>query len=84
MEQHPLPKLIADGLYVTLNSDDPPMFNTTLTNEYLTVAEVFGMDEAALTGLVINGVRASRLSESEKAEMEAEFKREFERLKTPL
>ena len=26
---HPLPKLLAEGLYITLNSDDPPMFNTT-------------------------------------------------------
>ena len=84
MEQHPLPKLIADGLYVTLNSDDPPMFNTTLTNEYLTMARVFGMDVEALTGLVLNGVRASRLPESEKAEMEAKFKREFESLKETI
>ena len=82
MEQHPLPKLIADGLYVTLNSDDPPMFNTTLTNEYLTAARVFGMGADALTGLVIKGVRASRLSQAEKVEMEAKFTREFERLKT--
>ncbi|MBA3874008.1 MAG: adenosine deaminase [Anaerolineae bacterium] len=80
MEQHPLPKLIAEGLYVTLNSDDPPMFNTSLTNEYLTAARVFGMDVDVLTGLVINGVRASRLSDAQKSEMEAKFKREFDRL----
>ncbi|MEP6984891.1 MAG: adenosine deaminase [Chloroflexota bacterium] len=80
MEQHPLPKLIAEGLCVTLNSDDPPMFNTSLTNEYLTAARVFGMDVDVLTGLVINGVRASRLSDAQKSEMEAKFKREFDRL----
>lgn len=80
MEQHPLPKLIADGLYITLNSDDPPMFNTTLTNEYLTAARVFGMGVDALTGLVLNGVRASRLPDVQKQAMEANFKREFEKL----
>ncbi len=84
MESHPLPKLIAEGLYVTLNSDDPPMFNTTLTNEYVVAAQVFGMDVEALTGLVINGVRASRLPDGEKADMEAEFKREFARLRQEI
>jgi adenosine deaminase len=84
IEEHPLPRLIAEGLYVTLNSDDPPMFNTTLTNEYLTAARVFGMDADALTGLVLNGVRASRLPDEAKAQMEAEFVREFKRLTTIL
>ena len=84
MEQHPLSRLIADGLYVTLNSDDPPMFNTTLTNEYLTAARVFGMDVDALTGLVINGVRASRLPDTEKQAMETRFKQAFGKLATEL
>ena len=42
--EHMLPQLMQDGLYVTLNSDDPPMFNTTLTNEYIQAAEVGGFD----------------------------------------
>jgi len=33
--EHPLPRLLDAGLYVTLNSIDPPMFGTTLTDEYL-------------------------------------------------
>ena len=28
---HPLPRMLEAGLFVTLNSDDPPMFGTTLT-----------------------------------------------------
>jgi len=31
LASHPLPRLLAEGLFVTLNSDDPPMFGTTLT-----------------------------------------------------
>jgi hypothetical protein len=42
------------------------------------------MDADTLTGLVINGVRASRLLEAEKAEMEAKFKREFEKLSVQI
>ena len=37
LEKHPLPRLLDEGLYVTINSDDPPMFNTSLTNEYLQI-----------------------------------------------
>jgi adenosine deaminase len=43
---HSLPKLIAAGLSVTINSDDPPMFNTTLTREYKLVSDVLGYGEA--------------------------------------
>ncbi len=66
LAEHPLPRLLAAGLYVTLNSDDPPMFNTTLTNEYLKTAEVFGWDEEKLRTLALNAVRASLLPEAEK------------------
>lgn len=81
MESHPLKRLIEQGLYVTLNSDDPPMFNTTLSDEYLKAAQVFGMDMDALQKLVLNGVRAARLADEEKVAMEAAFTVEFERLR---
>jgi aminodeoxyfutalosine deaminase len=46
---------------VTLNSDDPPMFGTTLTEEYRRAASVLGLDRAQLAGLAANGVRGSFL-----------------------
>jgi adenosine deaminase len=66
IEEHPLPRLLAEGLFVTLGSDDPPMFNTTLTEEYLKVARVFGLGPEAILALVQNGVKASFLPEAEK------------------
>ena len=77
LAQHPLPRLLAEGLYVTLNSDDPPMFNTTLTQEYQHAAQVFGLDRAALEGLALNGVRAALLPEPERRQMEADFRAAF-------
>ena len=41
LEEHPLPELVEAGCVVTINSDDPPLFNTTLTEEYLRVAEAY-------------------------------------------
>ncbi len=66
IEEHPLPRLLAEGLFVTLGSDDPPMFNTTLTEEYLIGARVFGRGPEAILALVQNGVKASFLPEAEK------------------
>jgi adenosine deaminase len=74
---HPLPRLLQEGLYVTLNSDDPPMFNVTLTKEYLKAADIWGLDAHALTGLVLNGVRAACLPESERLQMENTFRAAF-------
>jgi len=80
--EHPLPRLLAEGLYVTLNSDDPPMFNTTLTDEYLVVARAYGWGAAELERLTLNAVRAALLPAAERAKLEARFAAEFARLRS--
>ncbi len=84
LADHPLPRLIDAGLYVTLNSDDPPMFNTTLTDEYLAAAHVFGFGPDTLEWLALNGVRASLLPRETRARMEADFAAEFARLRAEV
>jgi aminodeoxyfutalosine deaminase len=63
---HPLPSMLDAGLFVTLNSDDPPMFGTTLSNEYLVAGRELGLSAAELAGLAANGVRASFLDDASK------------------
>lgn len=77
---HPFPRLLAEGLYVTLNSDDPPMFNTTLTNEYLQVAHTFGLDQVAVEQLVINAARATLLPPAEREKLETDLRDRFAQL----
>lgn len=79
--EHPLPRLLAEGLYVTLNSDDPPMFNTTLTDEYIQAAHHFGWDAEVLQQLVLNGVRAALLPAEERAALEQHCIEEFAQLR---
>jgi adenosine deaminase len=81
LAEHPLPRLLAEGLYVTLNSDDPPMFNTTLTAEYQAAATHFGLQATDLEGLVLNAARASLLPQGERAKLESCLVAEFERLR---
>jgi adenosine deaminase len=81
LASHPLPRLLAEGLYVTVNSDDPPMFNTTLTDEYIAVANTFQFGVETIEQFVLNAVRASLLPAGTKQEMEAHFLAEFTRLR---
>lgn len=60
MDAHPLPRLLEAGLYVTINSDDPSLFHTTLTDEYIHIAQTFGLSADEITRLVQNGAAAAR------------------------
>jgi adenosine deaminase len=80
IEEHPLPRLLAEGLFVTVGSDDPPMFNTTLTEEYLKVARVFRLGLEAILAIVQNGVKASFLPEAEKQILSSRIDQSYIRL----
>ncbi len=84
LAEHPLPRLLDEGLFVTLNSDDPPMFNTTLTEEYLKVVHTMGLGLAVLEQLVQNGVAASALPEAERRNLSLEFRQESDQLRKTL
>ena len=81
LEDHPLPRLIRAGVAVTINSDDPPMFGTSLSDEAVTLADPFGMDVETVDGIILNGIRHSFLSEERKAGFLTEFQREMDALK---
>lgn len=72
ISEHPLPRMLEEGLFVTLNSDDPPMFATTLSDEYRIAAGVFGLDRRVLAGLARNAVNASCLDAAGRREILAE------------
>jgi adenosine deaminase len=57
--------MIDQGLFCTVNSDDPPMFSTSLTEEYLLLARE-GMSWAELWQLNHNTLEATFLGEPEK------------------
>jgi aminodeoxyfutalosine deaminase len=73
LEDHPFPALRAAGVRVTLNTDDPGMFNTDLNREYLVAHCVFGLDAAALAGLAGEAVRASFAGEATRQRLLAEI-----------
>ena len=73
LAEHPLPALVSAGVIVTINSDDPPMFATTLNNEYAVAADLLGLDEPAVAELARAAVRASFLDDAGKAALISEI-----------
>jgi aminodeoxyfutalosine deaminase len=59
LEEHPLRSFVEAGVTVTLNSDDPPMFGTTLNHEYAVAADLLDLDEVGVAELARAAVRAS-------------------------
>ena len=49
LAKHPIEKLRERGVKVTVSTDDPPFFHTTMRDEYLNLARTFGWDEAVFT-----------------------------------
>ncbi|HEV2234283.1 MAG TPA: adenosine deaminase [Terriglobia bacterium] len=65
-EDHPLLKFIQEGLFVTLNSDDPGLFGTSLEREFVMAAKYFALSTEQLVRLSENAIRASFLAEEKK------------------
>jgi aminodeoxyfutalosine deaminase len=73
MDEHPLPDLVAAGLLVTINTDDPPMFGTTLNQEYAVAARLLALDQEGVAQLARNSVLASFLPDPEQSRLLAEI-----------
>jgi len=78
---HPLKQLVESGVCVTINSDDPALFNTTLVDEYLHAVQDCGLSIKQLEDTVLNAIRASYLPDNQKAGMLTAFQIEFRQLR---
>ena len=59
LSKHPIVAMVEAGVRVTVNSDDPPMFATTLNDEYGVAARLLGLDDVGVGNLAKAAVRAS-------------------------
>ncbi|MER5890377.1 adenosine deaminase [Streptomyces sp. NPDC001941] len=73
LEDHPVKEMVAAGVLVTINSDDPPMFGTDLNNEYAVAARLLDLDERGVGELAKNAVEASFLDEAGKRALSTEI-----------
>jgi len=74
---HPVREYVDRGMLVTINTDDPKLFNTSLASEYRLLHEelAFSMEEIRM--LVLNGIDAAWCDASEKMKLRQSFDEEF-------
>jgi adenosine deaminase len=83
-EEHPIRQLWDQGVYVTVNSDDPPMFNTDLVSEFQALVDRLGFEASDLERLSLNALEASFLLDTAKGDLRQSFQSEFADLRAHL
>jgi len=71
---HPIRAFFERGLFVTVNTDDPAMFHTSLAHEFRELARVHAFSNAEIRQLLENAARASWLAGGAKAELLARLR----------
>jgi aminodeoxyfutalosine deaminase len=66
LRRHPVRRYFEEGLMITINSDDPAMFSTSLEHEYQLCQDVFELTDEHVRELVRNSFEASFLSAEQK------------------
>ncbi len=81
---HPLRRLYDVGVPITINSDDPPLFNTTFNGEAKLLSIPFNFDINVIDEILLNGVRCSFLLPEEKQIFEVLFQADMTKLRREL
>ena len=69
LAKHPMYAFFQIGIPVTINTDDPSISNTTLTDEFLVATRGVGVPFRVLPEMILNAARAAFLPEPEKARL---------------
>ena len=81
---HPIREMVAKGLLVMINSDDPTMFHTDIGTEYVKMVEAADWGPEKVREFSLNGVDGSWLDEDEKRRLRDEFETELNELEAEL
>ncbi len=72
--EHPFPALLRAGVKLTLNSDDPPYFRTSLKREYAIASEYFGLGDRELLDVTRTAVEAAFVDRKTRSALLARLK----------
>ena len=77
LHNHPLMKMLRDGLCVTIGTDDPSISQITLSDEYQRACEDLEMPQQTLKERILVAAQVSFLAEAERAKLVEELKTEL-------
>ncbi|MCW4048309.1 MAG: adenosine deaminase [Candidatus Bathyarchaeota archaeon] len=80
LSRHPIRSFMDHGIKVSVNSDDPPMFGTTMNNEYIQLHQKLGFTIEELFKISLDAVETSFLCVEEKERLLKQFQMEYARL----
>jgi len=69
LETHPVRRYFEKGLVITINTDDPKMFDNCLAEEYRLLESCFGFTRDEIREVILHGIRSSWLSPVRKQEL---------------
>jgi adenosine deaminase len=76
LDRHPIRRFFERGILVTVNTDDPAMFGTSLSAEYLGLMKTLNFSRDDVRTLILQAVQASWLPEDEKRRLSISFRRD--------
>ncbi len=76
ISDHPIREYFEKGLVVTVNTDDPKMFQTSLAEEYRQMEHVFGFTKFEICQVILQAVQSSWLPDERKKALAAKFRGE--------
>jgi adenosine deaminase len=75
LRAHPIRQYFEAGAIVTVNTDDPKMFQTSLADEYRLLEQECGWTKAEICRLILAAIESSWLSNERKTALTAEFRK---------
>jgi adenosine deaminase len=75
---HPLPRMLSQGLNVTVNTDDPSISQITLSDEYRRTCGDLGVSVQSLSERVLAAANAAFLPDDERQQLVATINREIQ------
>ncbi len=73
LADHPINDFYNSGMIVSINTDDPKMFNTTLVKEYVSLIDTFDLDLSDIYNLAQNCIESAWCTKNTKKELNNEL-----------
>ncbi len=75
LREHPIRRYLEAGMIVTVNTDDPKMFQTSLADEYRLLEQECGWTKVEICRLILSAIESSWASDERKVSLAAEFRK---------
>jgi len=84
IQEHPIREYYDKGLLVTVNSDDPSLFHTSMNNEYIQLHEHLNFSVEELYQISLNGIETAFIDDGMMAKLKEKFEGEFRDIESQL